>query len=87
MHFWPQSHFILNRAGEPMMDFVGRFENIRHDFAEVARRLGRAGDLAVTNESIHEDYTKYYSDKTRAVVQRVYERDIAAFGYQFGGVR
>ncbi|MCI5077442.1 sulfotransferase family protein [Oricola sp.] len=36
----PQSDFICDPGGRPMVDFVGRFENLEADFNSVCQRLG-----------------------------------------------
>ncbi len=47
--FLPQSFFVLGANGEPAVDFVGRFEQIDQDFAEVAARLGLLAELPREN--------------------------------------
>ncbi|ATC93400.1 sulfotransferase family protein [Pseudoalteromonas tunicata] len=36
-HVMPQSTFILDLEGNLLVDFIGKFENINHDFAEITR--------------------------------------------------
>jgi len=36
----PQSEFIINKSGNIMIDFIGRFETMQSDFNEVCKRLG-----------------------------------------------
>jgi hypothetical protein len=81
IHFMPQSHFICNQAGDLMVDFVGRFERLTDDFDVVARRLGLAANLPLTNQSEHAPFAAYYDSETRDIVRLVYSRDIEAFGY------
>jgi hypothetical protein len=38
------------------------------------------------NSSAHEHYASYYDDKTRAIVGRVYAKDVELFGYRFEGI-
>ena len=70
-----------------MVDFLGRFEQLETDFKQVAQKLGRPADLSlpVINKSSHKHYSDYYTAETRAIVERVYRRDIEAFGYGFEG--
>lgn len=35
----PQSEFILDNEGKCLVDFVGRFENLQEDFAQIAQRI------------------------------------------------
>ncbi len=39
-HFRPQCHWITDGSGKPLVEFVGRFERLEHDFAQVCTRLG-----------------------------------------------
>lgn len=82
-HFRPQAFYLADPNGKVMTDFLGRFENLRADFAEVARRLGRDVALSVSNKSEHAHFSSYYSDDMRRIVGTVYERDAEIFGYRF----
>jgi chondroitin 4-sulfotransferase 11 len=83
IHFLPQSYFVIDRAGCKTVDFVGRFECIERDFAQVAARLQFSAPLRRMNPSNHRHYTTYYDDETIAIVARAYASDIDAFGYAF----
>jgi hypothetical protein len=42
-NYWfvrPQSDFVCNEAGNVIVDFLGRFENLRTDFNQVCQQLG-----------------------------------------------
>lgn len=68
---------------ELIVSRVGRFERLAEDFNEICASLGLAAQLPHKNASKHDDYRRYYSDKDRETVQRICDRDIAAFGYRF----
>ncbi|MDX1804878.1 MAG: sulfotransferase family 2 domain-containing protein [Alcanivorax sp.] len=78
-----QAPRVLDRAGNPGLDFVGRYENLAADFAIVCTRLGLANPLPVTNRFPHRPYQEYYDARTRDLVARHWQRDIELFGYQF----
>lgn len=83
VHFLPQHHFICDKDGSVMVDFVGRMESMDRDFAYVADRLGCDKVLAKVNAGSHQQYASYYDEETRQIVRRVYSRDIELFGYDF----
>lgn len=84
-HFIPQSHFVCDEAGRSMVDFVGYYETLTADFAAVCRRLGVTRTLEHLNgtQRGREPYRSSYSAAMKDVVERVYGRDISAFGYDF----
>jgi hypothetical protein len=81
VHFLPQAHFVADSAGRIQMDFIGRFENLQHDFGRIARKIGRDVSLPVSNRSDHSHFADYYDREMHAIIRRVYARDIALFGY------
>ena len=80
-----QLDYLTDSKGRLLVDYVGKFENLQTDFREVTRQLGLPDTaLENINKSSHAAYTDYYNDRTRALIERAYERDIAQFGYAFG---
>lgn len=48
----PQSDFIIDENGNPLVDFIGRFENLQNDFSHVCGQIGiPVTDLSHTNKS------------------------------------
>jgi hypothetical protein len=85
-HFVPQYKFVCEPGNQtPKVDFIGRFECINEDFAEVQKRLGNHSNLQHLNrtEGGKKDYREYYTDETRTIVEDVYQEDIRIFGYDF----
>jgi len=82
----PQSDYLVDLRGQLCVDFIGRYERLESDFAEICRRLGvgplrlphrrRAADRA-------RDYRRYYTDETAAWIAHRFARDLALFGYRF----
>ena len=44
-HIMPQSEFILDENGQPLVDFIGRFENLQSDFEAVCAKLSIDGAM------------------------------------------
>lgn len=78
-----QIDFMTDYRGEIVLDRVCRYENLQQDFAEVCERIGVKPDLEWRNPSQHRPYVDYFDDAKRAVIARIYARDIEAFGYRF----
>lgn len=80
IHYRAQSDFIdLND-----IDFIGRFENIQHDFDRVCECIGLEQiELQKVNCTDRMNYIEYYNDRTRDIIYNVYRNDIKHFGYEF----
>ena len=79
-----QCDFVMDENGQPLLDFIGRFERLEADFAAVADRFGWQGQLPHLNASNDDpDFRKFYSRKSRDTVGRLHKADIEAFGYDF----
>jgi len=92
-HLHNQLEHITNQAGEVMVDFVGRLENLDEDFAYVCEKIGHPEiELPHLNhiqsftgeEHIPEPhYSTFYTEELRDIVAERSRADIEYFGYQF----
>jgi hypothetical protein len=84
--FMPQSRWICDAGGHTLVDFVGRFERLEADFAEVCRRLGREAELPHLKKSSEGSGSRaMYDAESAAVVAEVFAEDLERFGYRFEG--
>jgi chondroitin 4-sulfotransferase 11 len=92
MHFVSQYRIVCGPGEDRsiMADFVGRFENLSADFAEVAERIGGGKRLelphrmrSASRES--RPYTEFYDDRLKDLVHERYREDVEVFGYSFAG--
>jgi hypothetical protein len=81
-----QSEMLTDEQGRLLVDYIGHYEQLEEDFADVARRVGIADRLPHLNRSQHKDYRSYYSDRTRELVGECFKTDIDLFGYTFDGL-
>jgi hypothetical protein len=81
-----QSDFVVDKNGEQIVDFIGRFERLPEDFASVCKRIGVKATLPHTNASTHRDYRSYYTTQMIADVLGAYSQDIERFSYTFDGL-
>ncbi len=80
-----QSAMLTDRSGTLLVDFVGRFEHLHDDFAEICRHLQLPCRLEHHNRSSHADYREYYDDESIEIVRQAFREDIELFGYTFDG--
>lgn len=84
LHFDPQVDYVTDTEGELIVDYVGRFENLSHDLAEICRRIGIPEiQLPHFRKTKRKHYREYYDEETEAVVRHKYARDIELFDYAF----
>jgi len=82
-HFRSQ-HTFLYDGDQPLIDFVGRFENLAGDFALVQKKIGLPGTMLEQRMSSNrKSYRDYYNPKTRQLVEKRFARDIDLFKYDF----
>jgi len=81
-----QSRFVCDRRGNLLVDFVGRFESLREDFARICGRLGIVAHLPHVNRSRRDDRRDWrdaYTPRLAARVAAHLAEDIERFGYRF----
>jgi hypothetical protein len=79
-----QASFLTDTNRQILVDFLGRFEALEHDFAFLRLRLGGIPvSLPHLLRSQRKPYSHYYDDETKAMVARHFEDDIDLFGYTF----
>jgi Sulfotransferase family len=78
-----QNAFVCDESGRPLVDYIGRYEDIDKAFSALSRALGATSILPRINASLHRYYKEYYSAETRELVRQLYCRDISLFGYEF----
>jgi hypothetical protein len=84
IHFRPQVDFLRDREGRLGVDFLGRYESLARDFEVIKREIGSNATLPHLNATPSRDHhLDQYTRETAAVVERVYQADIEAFGYTF----
>jgi len=79
-----QRDFIADDAGNLMVDFVGKFENLQDDMRKVCSHLNLNFTLLPhLNRSSHKDYRFYYTPQTVDLISKAFREDIELFGYNF----
>jgi hypothetical protein len=78
-----QSNWVCDMDDRVIVDYVGRYETLEADFAEIARHLSLDLRLPHLNSTEHRDYRTYYSRETRELVAELWAMDIEKFGYSF----
>lgn len=81
IHLKPQSNFVAS-SGRIIVDYIGRYESISHDFTILCGKLNLEDNLSRRNSSNRfSDYRKYYDSSTFDMVAKLYDEDFSLFGY------
>ena len=78
-----QREFIMDKHGRILVDFIGKYENLKEDFSKVCKRIEVEAKLPHLNPSQNKDYRTYYTPKTKGMVETAFRDDIEYFNYQF----
>lgn len=79
-----QINMLTSKKGKLLLDFVGKFENLSHDWRFVCEKIGiEYQALPVVNATRHKPYQDYYDDQSRQLVANHWSKEIELFGYTF----
>ena len=78
-----QKDFVTDHDGRFLVDFVGNYENLVEDFDYVCKSLNIGASLPHLKTSMHGNYKRYYSDKTKRLIEEHFKEDIDLFRYRF----
>lgn len=83
-HVDPQVSFLEKPDNSLFFpDFIGRFEKYSEDNKKLSEILGIPHAEYKYNTSQHGFYRDYYTDSTKRIVAKFYERDLDVFKYVF----
>jgi chondroitin 4-sulfotransferase 11 len=83
-HFKTQSFFVY--SNNVKIDFLGRFENFNNDLKTIGKKFNIENKIRVLNNTDHMEYSKYFSKKSKLIVDELYGDDIKNFDYKFNKV-
>lgn len=81
-----QSDYVVDLHRRVIVDFIGRYERLDADFAEICRRIGIAKPAMPHRREAKDrkrDYREYYDDATAELVAQHCNSDVALFGYSY----
>jgi chondroitin 4-sulfotransferase 11 len=83
-HMAPQNWFLFDDTGNKLVDYVGRFENLREGAHHVFLKLGvPSHQLLHEKKAVRKPYQYYYRKSTRELIAEIYKDDIDLFGYKY----
>lgn len=78
--------YLVDRKGELLVDYLGRYERIATDHEKICRLIGiEPGRLPHLGRATSMGYREYYDGATKRKVAQCWARDLDFFGYDFDG--
>lgn len=81
---WTMTEYLFWN-GKLEVDFLGRFENLKKDWAKVCEKIGYEFELPHENKSNKSapftGYDRFYTSETRKIVGELYSEDFDNFEY------
>ena len=77
IHFRPQYTFIPEKP-----DYMGKFEDLNKDFAEILQKIGINVELLHENKTNKTNFKDYYNQRIIDKVVKIYKKDFELFGYK-----
>jgi len=79
--------YYFNPAGDPLLDFYIKYENLEPDYKKVCGRIGIPFELPPRRNAFqrlnNRHYSTYYDAEYRNIVAENHKRIIEFFGYEF----
>lgn len=81
-----QSDYLVDLKGQPLTDFVGRYESLEDDFNAICNHIGQP-QISLPHKrkatDRKRDFREYYDEQTEALVREKFAPDIELFNYHF----
>ena len=84
-----QIDFLIDPIKETfIVNYVGRFENLRNDLAKILQDLRLPSNYNLPHKTAsthreHQDYKKYYDNYSVSLVEEYFHKDLKLLGYSF----
>jgi hypothetical protein len=82
-HLMRQHLFLTDSAGENMMSFVGKFENLEEDVKKLSAQINIPITLEKVHSSSDKNYRHFYDEESIKIVNELYAKDMKLFEYSF----
>jgi len=84
---WTNTRFYFDTNGVAICDYYIRYEDLQSDFDNVCGKLNIKPEKLkrlkskTRNHQLH--YSAYYTDSDKALVAKIFKKEIECFGYEF----
>ena len=78
----PMVNYIC-KDNKILVDKIVRFENLDKEFHQTMNKMDIKITLPHINKTKHRNYTSYYDDELKTIIEQYYKKDIELFNYKF----
>jgi len=82
-YFMPCVDWLTDSDNKLIVDYVGRFEHLSRDFANICEKIGLQVELPHRKVSSRDHYRGYYNSECRNIIGEHFIRDLEQFEYTF----
>ena len=84
---YTNTRYYFDSSPRPILDFYIRFENLENGYKKVCKKLRipykKLPRRNIVPRTDRRHYSKYYTDRTKALVDQKFKKEIHYFGYKF----
>jgi hypothetical protein len=78
-----QLDYLIDYKGNIKVDKIFRFEKIKEEFKYFKDNFTLSGELPNINNSNRKHYRKYYTNRSKDIIEQLHKKDIEIFGYSY----
>ena len=80
-HWFPQCNYAQFPDGEMIVDFVGKFEQLKSDTEKLTKMIKFNG-IAI-KQNVVNSHREHYQNGLQNIVSNIYKKDLELFNYEF----
>ena len=82
LQFFKQTNFVYDNAGNKLINYVGKFENLQNDWNEICKIIGINENILIKmNNTEHDYWEKYYNSESIEIINKYFYEDFISFNY------
>lgn len=76
-----QSDYVVGEKNNIIVDFIGKYENLKSDLVKIERETGWTLNVPHINKSNHKHFLNYYSNESKKLIYENFKKDFELLDY------
>jgi hypothetical protein len=76
-----QSDYVVEEENKVIVDFIGKYENLKIDLMKIEKETGWTLDIPHINKSNHKHFLNYYSNESKELIYKYFKKDFEILNY------